>query len=1355
MKRVLVLNFFPAFHPPTSGGELRYYHFYEELSKVMDVTLLSPTYSHHEAEVVVHHDHYREYRIPKQNVHDQLHMDLDKEDVGMEISALVCALSADYANAYHDKYLELYNDADIIIHEFPYMLNYDLFFGLDKKPRIYNSHNHESELVKQTWKGKGAEKYIKLLGDMEKKLVQQADLVFATAAKEVENFVTIYGADPSKVLLAPNGIIPGDLMRETRAASSSDKKTAFFIGSAHPPNLEAVEYILNSLAPSCPEFEFVIAGACCNSFVQPTSSNVKLLGLIDDAKRHELFATSDIAINPMFSGAGTNLKTLEYMSAGIPLVSTEFGVRGLDLDNHSHFLQAEKDTFSEVLHAIIQMNPLELDQIAKNGQEYIQSRYSWESIVSDVLPYIMNVTDGDFSNKFPNILVLNDYGVAAPTAGGEIRINRLYSAMSRNYQVNLLCLGGQDNLQRDFITARFVQISVPKTNEHKMEDTKINGKHWISAADIVNAYMIKENELLKRIYDCLYKAADLIIASHPYMMNIVDNPLDKPFIYESHNTEFTLKEDLLKGHPLYDELIREVYSVERKAVNSSRLIVSVSDTDHASLQILKKEPLDPTKIFTIKNGVDIKHEKYNTEPVKAVFSGYPSIVFVGSSHPPNIESAKFIVERLAPQISAYFILIGSVCDALSSDLPDNVIFLGRISDIQKDFVMQMADVALNPMMGGSGSNLKLADYMSHSLPVITTSIGKRGYEIVDGEHAVICDLDDFKDRIVELLAKPEMRDEIGKKAFAYVRHTLDWKVLAREFDALIQKELFGRSRKKILFITYRYTEPPLGGAETYLLKVIEQLDQNDDYSIDVVTMDIGSLYNKHHFSIEYTTDIDFNDSNYRNTTVYKFPVTAINDNIKYENSRKLFELWMKESCSLSLYFKEHYTFPILLGGWHYPEKQEEGYSVWSSSESYLYIGESKTVCIRAESPTKRMLTIKSAEGAVVYQQKVAGSFRIELSQLETTMLALSIDAYYVEGQDPRGLGLRVNEITYDLGSKGNSVLKLDYNYKDFLKEKAYEPFIDQLIAQAEHRESQWDELFQTTRGPASEEMKSWLENHIQDADLVFGHSVPFQTFVTASDFASKYNKPLMLLPHFHMDDEYYHWKSFYDSMRKADRVIAAPTASIPIFYDKIGAITEALPGGAIDPSEYEHIDSSDFKKKYESNLPFVLVLGRKSRSKNYHWVMEAIEKVNREVPKCNLVIIGKDEDGDPIHQDHVYYLGALEREEVMGALKECAMLVTMSDSESFGIVILESWMLKKPVVVNESCPAFTELVEDGENGRLANKENLHDQIIDILDHPLKSSKMGENGFNKVSSSYTWNSISSRLNQIFKDLTTKA
>lgn len=76
---ILVMNFFPAFFPPQSGGELRYFNMYQNLSNYYDVTLLSPTYRDHKYDIIIHSKTFREYRVPKEEIHDIIHQNIDAE----------------------------------------------------------------------------------------------------------------------------------------------------------------------------------------------------------------------------------------------------------------------------------------------------------------------------------------------------------------------------------------------------------------------------------------------------------------------------------------------------------------------------------------------------------------------------------------------------------------------------------------------------------------------------------------------------------------------------------------------------------------------------------------------------------------------------------------------------------------------------------------------------------------------------------------------------------------------------------------------------------------------------------------------------------------------------------------------------------------------------------------------------------------------------------------------------------------------------------------------------------------------------------------------------------------------------
>ena len=261
----------------------------------------------------------------------------------------------------------------------------------------------------------------------------------------------------------------------------------------------------------------------------------------------------------------------------------------------------------------------------------------------------------------------------------------------------------------------------------------------VSVTDIVNSFFCSKNELLVEAVNCALGFTNAIVLSHPYMAGLVGKVENGNIVYESHNFEYSLKKSLLKGHPDADRLLGQVYEIEKKAVGESELLVVVSNEDAKEISSVFGAG---NQAVLIRNGVDLKDgfSKDDHSSIKAIFRGYPVILFIGSAHPPNIRALEYIVQELAPKIpSAYFVVIGDVCDSLFCTMPKNVLFCGRLDDEYKDIVFNIADIGINPVSEGSGSNLKLAEYFAHKLPVVTTLFGARGHDISNMREALICE----------------------------------------------------------------------------------------------------------------------------------------------------------------------------------------------------------------------------------------------------------------------------------------------------------------------------------------------------------------------------------------------------------------------------------------------------------------------------------------------------------------------------------------------------------------------------------------------------------------------------------------
>jgi len=381
MKKLLVLNHFPTIFPPNTGGVLRYFHIYNELSKFYDITLLSQKYTP-DVEWVKYSDTLKEIRIPTDSIQHKIDTKLLKEGVGPRFSthaALCCALLDEPPPTFREYYDRFYAGSNIIVHETPFMLHYDINWGTDTKPRIYNSHNLESEFASRVWYGHNSRKYINHVKRMERKLVLQATILFATSREEKNNFIKAFNVSQQKIKLSPNGVIPVTWERGITPKSKAAKAKVLFIGSMHQPNIQIVKFIVSRLAKRCPNAEFIVAGTCGNRFSHLKINNVKFLGEIDDEEKKRLYSTVDLAINPAFFGTGTKIKTLEFLSAGIPLLSSSVGVKGIRVTKGTHYIRASISNFALTLNKSLS-DKVRLQKIAMNGQRYVNQHYSWDVI---------------------------------------------------------------------------------------------------------------------------------------------------------------------------------------------------------------------------------------------------------------------------------------------------------------------------------------------------------------------------------------------------------------------------------------------------------------------------------------------------------------------------------------------------------------------------------------------------------------------------------------------------------------------------------------------------------------------------------------------------------------------------------------------------------------------------------------------------------------------------------------------------------------------------------------------------------------------------------------------------------------
>ena len=108
----------------------------------------------------------------------------------------------------------------------------------------------------------------------------------------------------------------------------------FVAGFAHPPNVDAARWLVESIMPRVwaqrPEARLSLVGSNPTAGVLALAGDrVEVTGFVDDAELQHRYARARVAVVPLRYGAGVKSKVVEALQQGLPLVTTSVGAQGL------------------------------------------------------------------------------------------------------------------------------------------------------------------------------------------------------------------------------------------------------------------------------------------------------------------------------------------------------------------------------------------------------------------------------------------------------------------------------------------------------------------------------------------------------------------------------------------------------------------------------------------------------------------------------------------------------------------------------------------------------------------------------------------------------------------------------------------------------------------------------------------------------------------------------------------------------------------------------------------------------------------------------------------------------------------
>lgn len=254
---------------------------------------------------------------------------------------------------------------------------------------------------------------------------------------------------------------------------------------------------------------------------------------------------------------------------------------------------------------------------------------------------------------------------------------------------------------------------------------------------------------------------------------------------------------------------------------------------------------------------------------------------------------------------------------------------------------------------------------------------------------------------------------------------------------------------------------------------------------------------------------------------------------------------------------------------------------------------------------------------------------------------------------------------------------------------------------------------------------------------VFPTTIPVYAWLIAKLTRAK----LVILPCFHINDKSFYRFPLINVLKKADLVLALTDYEKKFYINKLGINPNQII--VYWPSVEQKLLMGDNKAKFNP-APNLIFLGNQAAHKRIELLINVFSQIAKRNKKINLTIAGKRTLYSPVVDRHIKDLpgdikkrvkvyNGFDRNLEKKLLDRAWLMALPSIHESFGLVFLEAWARKKPVITVDA-PAVRQVVKDGVDGFLFKKNDLADlkkKILELINNQDLARKMGESGYNKL------------------------
>lgn len=298
-------------------------------------------------------------------------------------------------------------------------------------------------------------------------------------------------------------------------------------------------------------------------------------------------------------------------------------------------------------------------------------------------------------------------------------------------------------------------------------------------------------------------------------------------------------------------------------------------------------------------------------------------------------------------------------------------------------------------------------------------------------------------------------------------------------------------------------------------------------------------------------------------------------------------------------------------------------------------------------------------------------------------------------------------------------------------------------------------------GPQFIGLEKFLEKNKFDTIHIGPMPYEFPNYVVYLHKKLKLKSKLVTTPFFHDLQEIYYSKLFENYLKSCDviHVVTQPEKNNLLkAFDLDESKIKVIPL-FLDIKEFTDDDSleSDVKKFKDSNsLQFkVIILGLNQggpETKGFEYTLKALNSLADEYENLCLLSIGnnkietqKIEVNNKLQIIEIGYVRGRKKDLVF---KACDIFSMPSQGESFGLVYLEAWLRKKPVLAFELSPLKSLISRGGVLCKIRNQSDVTQKIKKLIDDKKYRETLGLQGFQALKENYSLESVIKDYKKIF-------